>query len=290
MAASAQDRARTAAMLEVGGRHGPKPPAPVKYDPPIPFFVVDRPHRLQFLLEQAKIGDRPFKVGLMTTANESEPFRKMFADVKSKNVVKFVDSGVFKKTGAKYKEYADLYEKYDEMGADYGIMLDVLHDKAGTIEAAAKAMAVYLQKPRKFNLVGVAQGKDAQEYLEAYQAMKAMGFKNIAIGGMLRGNREANQYKVDEALMKDVVTTIRRHYPKDWLFVLGAYHPSRYEFFSKMGVFGSDSKAWHYRYTPLQGGLFDQGTPTAEAQRAHAKGQILGHIEREIFAKIPRQA
>ena len=49
--------------------------------------------------------------------------------------------------------------------------------------------------------------------------------------------------------MKIIISKIREEYDPKWLFVLGAYHPTRHDFFVEQNVWGSDYKGWIFRYT-----------------------------------------
>jgi hypothetical protein len=217
---------------------------------PIPFFVVDRPMSLK-ILDYCNINNQPFTLGLMGHANTSLEFQDLFRSFNNKNIIKIVDSGVFTKNGC-MNGYSDLFSTYMNMGIDYGIMIDILKDKEKTIESAKKAMIAFKIKDYPFKLIGVAQGNEVGEYLECYQCLKELGFDYIAIGGLLRKTENSARYvKVrDEQFLIDVVSKIREYYPKDWLFLLGSYHPKRHKIFENFKIFGGDYKGWIFQYTP----------------------------------------
>jgi len=217
---------------------------------PIPFFVVDRPMSLK-ILEHCGINNQPFKLGLMGHANTSEEFQDMFREFNHENIIKIVDSGVFTKNGC-MNGYPALFSTYERMGADYGIIIDVLKNKDETIVAAKKALSAYNSGKYSFRLIGVAQGNTVQEYQECYAALKELGYKHIAIGGLLKKAENSARYvKVhDEELLKSVASKIRSDYPDDWLFLLGSYHPHRHKIFKKYEIFGGDYKGWIFQYTP----------------------------------------
>jgi len=217
---------------------------------PIPFFVVDRPMSLR-LLEFCQINEQPFSLGLMGHANTSSEFQTEFRNFNKKNVIKIVDSGVFTKNGC-MNGYSALFSKYANMGADYGIMIDILKDKEKTIVSAQNAIDVYKNKKYPFNLIGVIQGNTIQDYLDCFKSLKGLGFKYIAIGGLLKKAENTARYvKVrDEKFLVDVVSAIRDIYPKDWLFLLGSYHPRRHHIFRDYRIFGGDYKGWIFQYKP----------------------------------------
>jgi len=219
-------------------------------DNPIPFFVVDRPMSLK-ILEYCGINNQAFTLGLMGHANTSKEFQDLFRNFNHKNIVKIVDSGVFTKNGC-MNGYSSLFSTYENMGADYGIIIDILKDKEKTIESAKKAISAYNSQKYSFNLIGVAQGNSVKEYQKCYAALKDLGYKYIAIGGLLKKAENSARYvKVhDEQLLKNVAAKIRSQYPKDWLFLLGSYHPQRHKIFKKYQIFGGDYKGWIFQYTP----------------------------------------
>ena len=74
----------------------------------------------------------------MAHANTSQNFRNAFRDYSHQRVVKMCDSAIFDERRDK-TSYADLYARYEEMGADYGVMIDVLRDSDATLKSASKA-------------------------------------------------------------------------------------------------------------------------------------------------------
>ena len=203
------------------------------------------------LLEYCKINNQAFKLGLMGHANTSREFQDHFRNFNHKNIVKIVDSGVFTKNGC-MNGYSNLFSTYKRMGADYGIIVDILKDKEKTIESAKKAIKTYESEKHTFKLIGVAQGNTIEEYQECYHDLKKIGYEYIAIGGLLKKTENSARYvKVnDEKLLKKVASKIRSRYPEDWLFLLGSYHPQRHHIFKKFRIFGGDYKGWIFQYTP----------------------------------------
>jgi len=215
---------------------------------PIPFFVVDRPMSLE-LLRYCEIDKQEGVFGLMGHANTSERFQELFGEFKGNNIIKMADSGVFSKEGCKLN-YEELFSIYERMKTEYGIMIDFLKDKKRTIKSARKAMKIYKKKRYSFKLVGVAQGNTTKEYLECYDTLKSIGFNHIAIGGLLKKNVNSVRYVrvKDENFLKEVLEEIRSKHKNDWLFLLGCYHPKRYNLFKEFEVFGGDYKGWILNY------------------------------------------
>ena len=243
----------------------------------IPFLVVDRPASLRIIKGASSNG----KIGLMSHANTTPLFRKLFnsypcgeelchaidpsgktkckvnfdarkcdtAQIIISNTIKMCDCGMFTKDGIQHK-YPELFQVYDDMGADYGIMLDIFRDKDATIESAQSAIEIYKQQERNFRLVLVAQGNNIDEYLACYDALKNLGGEYIAIGGLLRRVENTVRYVQvrSETDMQDVLRKVREQFDPNWLFALGCYHPKRHEIFEELGVWGSDYKGWIFQY------------------------------------------
>lgn len=186
----------------------------------------------------------------MGNSNTSQTFQKLFAEFNGDNIIKMADSGVFTKNGSMSKDYEDLFATYENMGVDYGIIIDVIKNKQKTIESAKEAITIYKKGKYRFELVGVAQGKSVKEYLSCYISLKKLGFKYIAIGGLLKKIKNSSRYvKVrDESFIEEVVKAIRKKYKNDWLFLLGSYHPKRHHLFKKYKIFGADFKGWILNY------------------------------------------
>lgn len=219
----------------------------------VPFFVADRPMSLR-LLSYCEIDKQKGIYGLMGHANTTKNFQSLFRDFHGDNIIKAVDSGVFTRNGCNIS-YHNLFDIYDRMDAQYGIMIDILKDKKKTIKSAKKAMRIYNKKKHSFKLVGVAQGKSIIDYIECYEELKKIGFKHIAIGGLLKKTvNSARWVRIkNEGFVKEVMKTIRKKYPHDWIFLLGCYNPKRHEVFNKYNLFGGDYKGWIFNYkTPEQ--------------------------------------
>ena len=212
----------------------------------IPFFVVDRPISLEII--GGLVIPAGKQIGLMAHANTSLNFRRAFREYSYQQVVKMCDSAIFDNDRSK-TTYADLYSRYEEMGADYGVMIDVLRDPKATLESAEKALEVYSQQKCTFNLVAVTQGANVREYLDCYEKLKEMGFEYIAVGGLLhKRDRSARYMRVpDEQFMREILRSICNTFNPHWLFALGCLHPSRIELFKELNVWG-DYKGWIFEY------------------------------------------
>ena len=159
------------------------------------------------------------------------------------------DSGVFTKNGTSF-DYYELFNRYQMMGVERGIILDVLRDYKKTILSAKKGYEVYSQHDFSFKLIGVAQGKNTTEYLQCYEKLLKIGYKEIAIGGLLTKKMNTARYAhSNKAEIAAVVNKIQTEYPDDRCFVLGVYNPKRHEFLEALGVNGADYKGWIFQYT-----------------------------------------
>lgn len=274
----------------------------------IPFFVADRLASLR-IIKSSGLHKYDVKVGIMGHANTSKHFQELFKKypcsdddfcdlvkglcpydhnlnkcstgllIKSRTV-RACDSGVFTKNGCD-RNYKDLFEIYQNMDADYGIIIDFLKDKEKTIESASDALKEYKKKEYSFKLIGVAQGNTPEEYLECYNGLRKMGYKHIAIGGLLKKLENTARYtKVrDETFVYNILKTIRDIYPDDWLFVLGCYHPKRHDKFNELNVFGGDYKGWIFNYEK-------KPSLTVEAAQKDRFIQIHKYIESRIYKRL----
>ncbi len=168
-----------------------------------PYFVADRQASLR-ILQGVDVPDNK-EFGIMSHANTSESFQEDISDYpcfdlqncgvvddecpyggdvsqceKGKTLLEekvlICDSGVFQKEGSGFLSYNHLFKIYEKMGADYGIMIDVLKDKKATLESARDAIEDYEKGNWSFRLIGVAQGNSAEEYLSCYDELREMGF------------------------------------------------------------------------------------------------------------------
>ncbi|EIJ65735.1 hypothetical protein BD31_I0838 [Candidatus Nitrosopumilus salaria BD31] len=101
-----------------------------------------------------------------------------------------------------------------------------------------------------------------------------MGYKNIAIGGLLAKKENTARFVTvrNESFLEKVTAEIRSKYPKDWLFLLGCFHSKRYALLKKYKIFGADFKGWIFNYK----------------NPAEKRGRLIKHLEKieeENFVK-----
>jgi hypothetical protein len=163
-------------------------------------------------------------------------------------VTKVADSGVFTKEGSPL-DYTELFSRYNQMGVERGIMLDVLRDKNGTIESAKSGYEEYSKGDNHFTLVGVAQGNTVEEYIECYESLLNIGYEEIAIGGLVTKKEATARYAhSNKDHIKSVVEKVKSEWPDNRCFTLGVYNPKRHEFLDSLGVDGADYKGWIFQY------------------------------------------
>lgn len=253
----------------------------------IPFFVVDRPISLE-IIKGLKIPAGQ-KIGLMAHANTSENFRKAFRDYPRKQTVKMCDSAIFHESRFE-NDYDKLFGRYEQMGAQYGVMIDVLGDSKQTLKSAEIALKKYAREPHKFKLVGVAQGTTEKEYLHCYDQLKELGFKFIAVGGLLQKRERTARYMNvrDVSLMESVLRQIREDFDPDWLFVLGCLHPSRLTLFNELEVWG-DYKGWIFEYEKRDESLAEGLSTLCNNHLAHASVRFLSSPKCLALQEITEQ-
>ena len=242
----------------------------------IPHFVVDRPMSLR-ILSGLNLQHYSANIGIMTQANSSSAFRKKFSmfpcidygycgvvdgacpfqknfnkckkgQYIKRAITTIADSGVFTRGGG-ILDYSELFQRYEEMNVERGIILDVIRNKKKTIKSAKRAMKIYNNNAWSFKLIGVAQGKSPKEYVDCYYELKKIGFDEIAIGGLLtkRKNTVRYVYTKDDLITK-VVSAIKNEWNEDRCFVLGVYNHKRHDLLESLGVNGADYKGWLFKY------------------------------------------
>lgn len=265
-----------------------------------PFCVADRPMSLR-ILRGVTIDTQRGNLGIMIHANTSKEFQRLFAEYPlergicpyhrqrherrqcprvyavRRKTIKMCDSGVFNKGGANL-DYTELFQAYERSGTHYGIILDHLRNPKKTIASAKRAMSEYRRQPRKFKLVGVAQGRTVDEYVRCYQSLRRLGYRHIAIGGLLNRRKNTARYVyVRGGRLFKILEALRERYPRDWMFALGCYHPRRHEDFEQFGIFGSDYKGWIFNYEARN----ELGIGRARLSRIH---QVRGFLERHVYS------
>lgn len=235
----------------------------------IPIFVVDRPFSLK-ILEGLK--NQNYHFGILSHAYTTKNFKEKFKAF-SLAEVKIGDSGIFQRKDASYHF---LFKEYLKMGVSHGIIKDYYRDSDQTLKSAREAIKVYRSSSydKDFKLVGVAQGRSVEEYVENYTKQKRMGYEMVAVGGLLdKIENHVRLVKVKrKQMLVDTLTKIREKYPEDKLFPLGTFNRSRIALFKNLEVWGSDYKGWIFQY---------------DLEESHIKNnrleQTRNYIENEIF-------
>jgi hypothetical protein len=159
--------------------------------PMIPFSVVDRPNHLQVLRTLDLYGpNQTIPIGVMTHANLSANMQRLVREFPCdgqgcrgvrgmacpyqesseqcpyrmhirRRMVWMCDSGAFSRPGV-LRPYPQLFDLYDRLGVEYGIIADVLQDSEATLSSAHRAMEAYLPYKGSFFLVGVAKAGDSR--------------------------------------------------------------------------------------------------------------------------------
>lgn len=128
-------------------------------------MVVDRPASLRIIKGAGLLG----KIGLISHANTTPEFQRLFREYPCgaipcqatdpfngmqcssedslgtctlaitlrERTVKICDCGMFTKDGVQLS-YRDLFNRYDDMGTDYGIMIDVFRNPVATLASAKR--------------------------------------------------------------------------------------------------------------------------------------------------------
>lgn len=211
----------------------------------IPIFVVDRPFSLKILEGLTGYGNQ---FGILSHAFTSDNFKMKFKEFPL-TTTKIGDSGIFQ---GKDVSYDHLFTEYIRMGVSHGIIKDYYRDPGKTLKSARSAIKVYHSDgyDKNFKLVGVAQGRSVDEYIENYTKQRQMGYEMVAIGGLLdKVENHVRLVKVRrEELLTDTLRKIKKKHPNDKLFPLGVFNRSRIGMFKNLGVWGSDYKGWIFRY------------------------------------------
>lgn len=275
----------------------------------IPFLVADRPASLR-IIKGSGVQNFNVLIGLMGHANTSPRFQKLFGlypcgdeeycdvvegecpckhNIKNcpcglaiqERTIKICDSGIFTKEGCTVEQHESLFKIYTRMNVDYGVMIDYFKNSRKTIESAKDAIEVYNDMHPRFELVGVAQGNSLSEYLHCYDILKNLGYKYIAVGGLLKKNENTARYvRVrSEELLFGMLSELRKRYPKDWLFPLGCYHPKRHAKFIKLGIYGGDYKGWIFNYKK------QDGIDKTKAQKVRF-AQVRKYLRKTIYSTL----
>ncbi len=281
----------------------------------IPFFVVDRPISLEIL--KGFWSTQPgVRYGLMASACTTPRFRQLFSEYpgcttdcpcRSSNeidtasfaaacpnrqsVIKMGDSGIFE--GGGRLSYEQLFDRYQAMNVDYGIMVDYFLDAPKTVRSATEAVKVYEQQRRAFSLVLVAQGNSVDEYVNCYKRLREFGEFPIAVGGMLRTRANSARFLhvPQSEFLEQVLQAIRQQFDPSWLFVLGVYHPNRHAKLESLGVTGADYKGWIFNYTHRRDLISRALAPVSTTPAAASSPRLLQLLDRRdsLLSQLKRR-
>ena len=210
-----------------------------------PLFVVDRPVSLEIL---KGLKDKNGQFGILSHAFTTDNFKSKFKEFEFAKY-KIGDSGIYQGRDISYPE---LFNEYIKMGVTHGIIKDYFRNPAKTLESSKEAWEYYNKAnlQEKFVLLGVAQGNTIKEYLQSYENQRKIGYKMIAVGGLLSKieNHSRMVRVLREGLMINVLKNLRAKYPYDTIFPLGIFSRSRIGLFKELNVWATDYKGWIFRY------------------------------------------
>lgn len=213
-----------------------------------PFMVADRPNHLRILEAAA---ERTQDFGVLSRAGVSSTVEELIVSI---DVPVLVDSGAFADVETESDMLA-LFDAYDRMGADYGLLPDVIGDRKANNDLVAATSRLVERGHRRwdFQPVAVAQGRTPAEYAASFWDVYQMGADHIAIGGLLetQGYRSGGHATGRSSLLP-TLGHIQQSHPEKWgrvwTFALGCDHPGRRPRFRDLGVNGADSKRWLFQY------------------------------------------
>ena len=241
-----------------------------------PLFVVDRPASLRIL---SGLKGSENKFGILAHAFTSDNFKEKFKEFDIASV-KIGDSGIYQ---GKDISYENLFLEYVKMGVTHGIIKDCYKDSKQTLISAKQAIRIYNEGKEQglynFELLGVAQGNTVAEYIDNYNAQKDLGFKTVAIGGLLyKIENHKRMVKVkSNVFLRNVLAGIRKLYPDDKLFPLGVFNRNRMQLFYDLDVWAADYKGWIFKYnkeeSDRRGNRFGQ-------TRKYIRSEILNYIDK----------
>lgn len=238
-----------------------------------PYCLADRPNHVRILNEAA---DEVDGFGVLTQATVTEAVEGLIAGLE---VPVIVDCGAFAEDEFD-GTLVELFDTYERMNADCGLVPDVIGDRQDTDDSVALATRLWQRgHPRwSFDPVAVAQGETPTEYASAYWDCYQMGADRIAVGGLLDtdGERSGGHATGSDALF-DILQHIREANPRiwdrTWTVALGCDHPHRRPRFADLGVQAADSKRWLYQY--------DETLP------ASRETQLVNEVVRAVSYRTP---
>ncbi len=274
-----------------------------------PYLVADRQASLR-IISGIKIPENKH-IGLMTHVNTHKNFKEAFKvfpcvnpqrcsiiednpcpykiDINQcraglefqRKIFTICDSAVFTKEGYSNLDYTYLFQEYEKLKIDFGVIIDIIKDRTQTLISATKAIEEYQDNSYSFKLLGVAQGKSVNEYIDCVSELIELGYSYIGIGGMLVKRVNSVRYVNvrNEDNLRLILSEIRDNYPNINLFALGCYSPKRHILFRRYSVFGSDYKGWIFQY---QGSSPKRGNVPAQKKRYY---QIRDYINANILSR-----
>ncbi len=148
-------------------------------------------------------------------------------------------------------ETAEMLEYYQELGFNYGVSIDhlifaELEDEKErrwniTVENAREFLEQHRRGRYTFTPIGVAQGWDPASYRRAARALMKMGYRYIAVGGLVR-SQNSQILRVLEAIQEELRPGTQVH-------LFGVSRPEHVQTFARLGVTSFDSasrlrRAW----------------------------------------------
>ena len=212
-----------------------------------PIFVADRPASLDIL---CRLTDYKGKFGILSHAFTTDNFKKKFKDFPITNL-KIGDSGIYQGKSISYEE---LFNEYQKMGVSHGVIKDYYRQPEKTLKSAREAISIYTKGKEvgkySFQLLGVSQGDTVAQYVQNYEAQKELGFKMVAIGGLLYKieNHKRMVRLRSQIFLENVLSALRTLYPNDDLFPLGVFNRKRIVALNSFNIWGADYKGWIFQY------------------------------------------
>lgn len=214
----------------------------------VPFCLADRPNHVRILDRAAAETDG---FGVLTQATVSNAVENLISDL---DVPVIVDCAAFAEDEFD-GTLVELFDTYERMNADYGLVPDAIGDRQATDSSVALATRLWQRGNSRwsFTPVAIAQGETPREYAASYWDCYQMGVDRIAVGGLLAtdGDRSGGHATGSDDLFR-ILECIRDRHPQiweeTWTFALGCDHPRRRPRFADLGVQAADSKRWLFQY------------------------------------------
>lgn len=212
-----------------------------------PFCLADRPNHVRILQRAA---ERTGGFGVLTQATVTDTVIDLIAEL---DVPVVVDCGVFS-TEDFEGGLRDLFDVYDRMDADYGLIPDVIGERISTDKMVEDAGRLWRGGQRwGFEPVGVAQGECPADYAASFWDCYQLGVDHIAVGGLLdqSGERSGGHATARDELFEAIELIRGQHrriWRDTWTFALGCDHPQRRPRLAGLGLDGADSKWWLFQY------------------------------------------